>query len=187
MTSPNELAPTARTISTLTEALDTLFNDRRRVRGIRIDGHNGHAYTFKVYHERRDANAPRKNTTFSAVTDFEQGIEYAVREGFCRCEDIDFPGALEQDIHLTGIRKYVEKGNSAILRPSVPGISVPGILLYTGHNVRQHPLLVIGAPTMTAAIGTAHLGTINEVVRQSIPYTPQMLLSATGEFPIQKQ
>jgi hypothetical protein len=173
----------ARTITTLTRALDTLFNDRRRIRGIRIDGHNGHTFSFKVYHERRDADSPRNNTTFSALTDFDAGLEYAVREGFYRSSDVELALELAANIHMGGIRKYVERGNSAVLRPSSPTIALPSVQLYSGHNIRQHPLLVIGAPTVTTAIGMAHVGTINEAIKQSVPYESQMLLSATGEFP----
>lgn len=180
------VAPTQRIITTLTEALDTLFHDRRRIKGIRVDGYNNHTFKFKIYHERRDGSDVHKNTTLNGVTDFEQGLEYAVREGFCRSDDAILREELERDIHLAGIRKYVAHGNSAILRPSIPGIDTPGVLLYEGHNIRQHPLVVMGGPTITATIGMAHVGAINEAIKKRVPYESQVLLGATGEFPVQR-
>ena len=174
--------PTETTLSTV---LDTLFNDRHRIRGIRIDGHNNHLFTFKVYHERRGSD-PRRNVRIEPTTDFELGLEYAVREGFSRSAEVELTAEIIRDIHLAGIRKYVAQGNTAVLRPCSPSISIPSVNLYKGHETRQNALFIVGAPTISAAIHSANIGTINTTIDAQEPYESRSLLIQTGEFPAQR-
>jgi len=170
------------TITTLSEALDRLFHDRHLVRGIRIDGHNNHTYTFKVYHERRDENDTRKNVCIEPLTNFSHGIESAVREAFSRTPEVELATELEHDIVLSGIQNYVKPGNAAKLITPSPSISLPTAALYRGHDIRQRPLMRVSAPTMTGVTGLMNVQAIDKALRHN-KYESHVLIN-TGEHPV---